>query len=218
MPFGDWFSNLKEIFLKLPWMNILMEIWNMVQNLPSSDSHVLYEVLEHQATLELLDQQGKRARFRKYQKVRYLQNDVIAYQDQAWGDGKILLNYRCSPGVPVDFYRPGNKTYILIALRGVRNKGEKDEHHMEWGIMDGFLRKQELWETSVNHPTGWLKIDIIFPQKRPPIRVSLLEDTRQKTTLLGDENLTKLPDERWQVHWETNQVRQHERYSIQWEW
>jgi len=88
MPFDEWFLKIKEILLRLPWMNILIEMGKMLQHMPSSDSHVLYEVLEHQATLELLDQQGKHARFRKYQKVRYLQDDVIAYQDQAWGDGK----------------------------------------------------------------------------------------------------------------------------------
>ena len=118
------------------------------------------------------------------------------------------------PGFAID----QKQGIILIALRGVRNKGDKDEHHMEWGIKDGFLRKQELWETSVNHPTGCLKINIIFPPKRPPVRASLIEDTRQKTTLLGNENLIKLPDGHWRVHWETNQVKQHERYSIQWEW
>jgi hypothetical protein len=35
-----------------------------------------------------------------------MQDNVIAYQDQAWGDGEILLNYRCTPGTPVD--RPLN--------------------------------------------------------------------------------------------------------------
>jgi hypothetical protein len=44
----------------------------------------MYEVLEYESTLELLDRQGKRARFGKRQKVRYLQNNIITYQDQGW--------------------------------------------------------------------------------------------------------------------------------------
>ena len=47
--------------------------------------------------------------FSKRQRVRYLQNNIIAYQDQAWGDGEMLVNYRCSPGVPVDRYKLGHK-------------------------------------------------------------------------------------------------------------
>jgi hypothetical protein len=44
--------------------------------------------------------------------VRYLQDNMIAYQDQAWGDGEILVDYRRIPGTPVDRYRSGHKTYI----------------------------------------------------------------------------------------------------------
>jgi len=54
----------------------------------------MYEVLEYESTLELKDRGGKRATFKKREKVRYLQDNVIAYQDQAWGDGEILVNYR----------------------------------------------------------------------------------------------------------------------------
>jgi hypothetical protein len=38
----------------------------------------------------LEDPEGKRATFKKREKVRYLQDNVIACQDQAWGDGDIL--------------------------------------------------------------------------------------------------------------------------------
>ena len=52
----------------------------------------MYEVLDYESTLELKDRGGKRATFKKREKVRYLQDNVIAYQDQAWGDGEILVN------------------------------------------------------------------------------------------------------------------------------
>ena len=103
----------------------------------------MYEVLEYEATLELEDPEGKRATFKKREKVRYLQDNVIAYQDQAWGDGEILVDYRCSPGTAVDRYRSGYKTYILISRREVKNKGNADEFNVEWGIRQGFLRHIE---------------------------------------------------------------------------
>jgi hypothetical protein len=43
----------------------------------------MYEVLEYESTPEPKDRGGKRASFKKREKVRYRQNSIIAYQDQA---------------------------------------------------------------------------------------------------------------------------------------
>jgi len=84
----------------------------------------MYEVLRYETTLELLDVKGKESIFTKKEEVKFLQNNIIAFQDQAWGSGKILLDYQCSPGIPVDFYQFAHKTYILISLRSVVKKGD----------------------------------------------------------------------------------------------
>jgi hypothetical protein len=63
--------------------------------------------------------------------VRYLQDNVIGYQDQAWRDEEIFVGYRCSPGTPVGRYRSGYKTYILISRREIKNKGDVDEFNVE---------------------------------------------------------------------------------------
>src|SRR5688572_25589396 len=119
------FEQLLKALLNSQWLEILVEAWKLVQKLSRGLAEEgMYEVLEYESTLELLDKRGQRARVRKREKVRYLQNNIMAYQDQAWGDGKILLNYRCTPGVPVDRYRPSQKTYILISLREVKNRGD----------------------------------------------------------------------------------------------
>ena len=99
--------KLINSILGLPWLKVfyyLLTGWNL---LLVRFHKGLYEVLDYEATLELTDKKGKRAFVRKYEKVRYLQNNNIAFQDQAWGDGKILINYRCTPGFPVDTYRSG---------------------------------------------------------------------------------------------------------------
>ncbi len=98
----------------------------------------LYEVLEYETTLELLDKEGEHAIFHKRQQVRYLQNNIIAYQDQAWGDGQILRNYRCSPGQSVDRYKLGHKTLILISLREIKQRGDIDEFNIQWEMRNGF--------------------------------------------------------------------------------
>jgi len=178
----------------------------------------VYEVLDYESTLELKDIRGEKATFRKRERVRYLRDNIIAYQDQAWGDGEILLNYKCKPGYPVDRYRPGKKTYILISLREVKNRGDIDEFNIQWNIRNGFLRKTELWETTVTHPTKNLKINIIFPHKRPPFEVSLIKGDPQKSKKLGESNQHQLSDGRWVVSWNTKQPRKNLEYILKWTW
>ena len=118
--FDQFFSVLKG----LPWLDMVVGAWQVVRQLVQGQRNQGFcEVLEYESTLELKDALGKRATFHKREKIRYLQDNVIAYQDQAWGDGKILIGYRCSPGRPVDRYRSGHKTYLLISRREVKNKG-----------------------------------------------------------------------------------------------
>jgi hypothetical protein len=138
----------------------------------------MYKVLEYESTLELKDCKGKKALFKKCKKVRYLQDNIIAYQDQAWGDWEILLDYRCTPGAAVDFHRPAHKTYLLISLREVKNRGDVDEFNIQWQIHNGSKRSQESWETEVSHSTGRVKVQVVFPKSRPPLRATLTEDTR----------------------------------------
>jgi hypothetical protein len=52
----------------------------------------IYEVLEYEKTLELVDPKGKLAVYTKHKKVRFLQDKVIAFQDQAFGDGNIFAD------------------------------------------------------------------------------------------------------------------------------
>lgn len=162
-------SKLIAILLGLPWPEVVKQSWEIIRKVMQSWSYQdLYEVLEYESTLELKDRGGKKATFKKREKVRYLQDNVIAYQDQAWGDGDILIHYRCTPGTPVDQYRSGFKTYILISRREVKNKGEMDEFNIEWNMQNSFLRQTEQWETHVSHRTKHLKINVIFPKSRLP--------------------------------------------------
>jgi hypothetical protein len=139
------FSMLGKMNLDLPWLDLFGGIKKIGQQLVQKVYQgEMYEVLEYDSTLELHDCKGQRATYRKHQKVRYLQDNIIAFEDQAWGDGEILVGYKCSPGVPVDQYRLDYKTFILISLREVRNKGDIDDFNIEWGIIrGGFLRKTE---------------------------------------------------------------------------
>lgn len=203
----------------LSWLRRLAQAWRLVRGAwPGIGEAGLYEVLEYESALELLDTRGERAVFRKRERVRYLQNAIIAYQDQAWGDGAILLRYRCTPGLAADRYRLGPKTYVLISLREVKRRGDIDEFHIQWGIRRGFLRSRELWETEVSHRTRRLKVQVVFPKARPPLRLWLVEYTCRRKQWLEPEAMHVLPDGRWLVSWETERPRLHERYLLHWEW
>lgn len=178
----------------------------------------MYEVVNYKTTLEILDNKGKEAVLTKTEEVKSLQNNIIAYQDQAWGDGKILLNYRCTPGTPVDRYRSGYKTHILISLREVKNKGDIDEFNIEWGIQNGFLHTTGFWSTEVSHHTKRIIVQVIFPKSRPPSQIWLIKKNLQQTHLLDQSAKKKLPDGRWMVNWEKNHPRLYEHYILKWEW
>lgn len=87
---------------------LVLEAWRLVKKIQSERMVGLYEVLDFDHTLELLDIKGKKATYHKRETVRLLQDHVAAYVDQVWGRGDILANYRCSPGKPVDRYRCGH--------------------------------------------------------------------------------------------------------------
>jgi len=211
--------SIQVITGNLPWNELIKQAGRLV-NLAWErlQKRGLYEVLEYESTLELLDTSGKRARFSKRQRVRYLQNNIIAYQDQAWGNGVILLNYRCSPGKPVDRYELGHKTLILISLREIKQRGDIDEFNIQWEMKNGFRQDQESWETEISHRTRNVKVQIIFPKERPPLRSIFVEASRQVSKPTLNENRRRLPDGRWKMTWDIDRSRWNEHYIVKWEW
>jgi hypothetical protein len=208
---------IAQMITRSPWGDTLLPVIQIFARW-FSRSEGLYEVLEYESTLELLDARGEKARFHKRQRVKFLQDHIIAYQDQAWGDGEFLLHYRCTPGVAVDRYRVGHKTIVLISLREVKQRGAFDEFNIERDIRQGFTTSHEQWETEISHPTRKITIQVIFPKKRPPLNVNLVEADRQRFQALGVENKKQLLDGRWEVRWKCTQPRLNERYILRWEW
>lgn len=202
-----------------PWLEITADLWKFGKKLwRGLADEGMYEVLEHEGTLELKDLKGKLALVRKRQKVRYRQNNILAYQDSAWGDGEIFVNYRCSPGKEADRYKVSQKTQILISLRDVKKKGDEDEFNIEWEHHNGFIREVEQWGSVASHRTKYLKLNVIFPKSRPPLQVSLVMDQPNQTIALDKEAVKKLPDGRWIVSWEKINPRLYRQYSLKWEW
>jgi len=212
---SKWFSSSKNFGLSdlFSWG---LQIGQRIIGERSSDG--FYEVLDYESTLEIHDVKGTRATFSKNKKVRYLQNNIIAFQDHAWGDGNILLNYRTSRGKPVDRYRAGFKTYILLSLREVKNSGDIDEFIIQWNIRQGFLTEDGYWGTDISQKTKHVKVNLIFPKSRPPFHLMIEESNRKRSFCLGRETQKQLPDGRWKVTWEMNDTELYELYTLRWSW
>ena len=178
----------------------------------------IYEVLDYTTTLELKDKSGRKALYSKQQKVRFLQNNVIAYQDTAWGDGDIFEEYQCVPGIAVDRYREGHRYRTLISLRGTKNRGDIEHFHIQRKILNGFMQDAEDFQTEIDHKTHRLSLRLIFPKSRHPSQVSLVEQNSKRKTVLGTAYHRTLPDGRLQVTWETRQPRTFEGYILHWMW
>jgi hypothetical protein len=178
----------------------------------------MYEVLEGEHKLELIDSEGRLAVYSKHQKIRFLQDNVIAFQDQAWGDGDIFAEYKCSPGSPVDRYQDGNKYRILISLRETKNRGDIEDFHIERTIKDGFIRSVEDFQVDVEHSTRKFSLTVVFPKERTPKQVKLIERKSQHTLNVDTDSLQPLPDGRWQFAWETETAKVTDTYLLRWEW
>ena len=207
------------IALDLPWFELLGRIWKIGRKIVRGWSHEgIYEVLDYECQLELKDKNGKLATVQKREKIRYLQDYITSYQDQAWGDRNVFLNYRCSPGVPVDEFRLGHKTYKLISLRESRNKGDTDEFHIEWDMQRGFLKSTGFWGTAISHRTKKVIVKVVFPKDRPPLHISIVESNLQRTRDLAKDAQRLLPDGRTMITWENENPRLYENYVLKWEW
>lgn len=178
----------------------------------------IYEILDYDSTLELIDSNGQTVVFQKRQKVRFLQNDVIAFEDFAWGDGEIFADYHCSPGVAVDRYQDGDRWNILISLREAQSRGDVTDFHITRTVTGGFTQQDEWYQAEIRRPTRRLRLAVIFPKERQCRRATVQERKRNRTQVLGPECFHPLSDGRQLVEFETTHVRHLEMYTLRWTW
>lgn len=198
---------------------LLGALWRLGRRILKARAHEgMYEVLEYTSRLELQDTKGERAIFYKRERVRFLQDNIIAFQDQASGEGEIFADYKCSPGEAVDRYREGHRYRILISLRETKKRGDIEEFHIERSIGGGFTRDDEYFQTEVDHPTKKLSVSVVFPKRRRPKQITLVEQNSTRTIHLGPQHTRTLPDGRQQVTWSTDKPRLFEAYILRWSW
>ena len=178
----------------------------------------MYEVLDYESTLEIMDPRGMVAKFQKSERVCFLQDNVIAIQDQLWGFKKNIYDYKCSPGVPVDFYASGHKTLVVISLREIYSKKDEVDLNMQWYLKGDPIGKTGSWETYINQYSHKITLNVIFPSERPPVRIWINERNKKKYIEVDKKALSQLPDKQWQMTWENKNPVMYETYTMKWEW
>ena len=206
-------------FFLIEWIVFLADLMRRLYQLWQRSRHEgMYEILEYDSVLELCDPKGEAATLKRRQQVKFLQDDVIAFQDHAWGEGEIFADYKVSPGVEVDRYQDGDRWNVLISLRETKSSGDVEDFHIERTIRNGFRKDEEWWQMEMWYRTKHLKMAIIFPKKRRCQRAILVERHRNRTTELTPEHFSDLPDGRQMLTWEAEHPRRFETYTIRWKW
>lgn len=216
---SSWLLRILVPLLGSDVLEMLSALWRLGRKIIKSRAHEgMYEVLDLQSRLELQDAKGEKAILYKRQRVRFLQDNIIAFQDKAWGDGEIFADYKCSPGVAADRYREGHRYRVLISLRHTMNRGDSEEFHIERTIKNGFRKDLEDFQTEIDHPTKKMSVSVVFPRKRPPSKVWMIEQNATRTTELGPEHHQSMPDGRQQITWSITKPRLFEAYILRWSW
>lgn len=204
--------------LSLNWLSLVFDVVLHLRKSICSTPSGPYEILDYDATLELTEIEGKKAIFRKRQRVQFLQNNIIAFEDYAWGDGDILVDYKCEPGVVVDRYKEGDRWNLLVSLRDTKSIGDVEQFHIERIVKDTYIKREEWLQTEIRRHTRRLKMSVIFPKQRRCQRAVLLQRSTNRSTELGPEHFDTLPDGRQMVYWETAHAKGYEIYTLKWRW
>jgi len=205
--------------LSQDWIPLILALYRGISQTFKKHSHEgIYEMLDYDAELELFDSKGERAVFKKRQKVRFLQDNVIAFQDFIWGDGRIFVEYFCSPGAVVDRYKDGDRWVVLISLREMKNSGDIEDFFIQRKVIRGFTKPDEWWQIEMHHQTRRLKLTITFPKARHCQSAVVVERHGNRTTPLDQEHFMNLPDGRQLLSWDCKKPTRFETYTIKWNW
>ena len=206
-------------YFSLDWVAALLDLVHGLRRMwTHGRQEGMYEILDYDTTLELLDPKGERAVFYKRQRVKFLQDNILAFQDYSWGEGNIFAAYRCSPGVVVDRYQEGDRWNIVISLRASKSRGDIEEFSIERRVKGGFTQAVEWRQVEIRHRTRHLRLAVVFPKARPCRQAQLIQRSRHRVLPLGPEHLHALPDGRQRLAWETKNIQPLEIYTVKWWW
>lgn len=177
----------------------------------------LYEVLDYQARLELLDPRGCSAIYEKRERVRFLKDCGTGFYDYGWGDGEAFASHRVRPGRIVERRQLGPRYRSLIALPSPKKKGEIFSFVVRRRFERGFMQPEQWWlDAELYHRVERLSLAVVFPASRLARRAWVVTHPGHTRTAVSVKS--RRTDGRQEVRYRAPKPRQGERYTLQWEW
>lgn len=178
----------------------------------------LYESLEYEIALEILDPDGCYADYHKRHKVRFLQDNVNMYQDIMWGKGNWFSDYDCTPGKTINISHEEDRWNIQIFLRETKSKGDEEEFHIQTIARNVFTEPEEWQQVELRHHTRLLRLIVTFPPSRHCKSAIIHYRSRNQSSKLGADHFSVLPDGRQLVTWEATKIKPLEVITMRWTW
>lgn len=183
----------------------------------SGQNEDLYEVLQYDASVELLDTEGRLAVYEKRERVRFLRDGVEAFPDFGWGTGIAFATHDVEPGSLVDRRLTGTRLRSVVQLPRPYQKGEELTFAIDRTVKSGFISPQECWlDADVYHRVrGRLSLKATLPPGRPVKRAWLIRLHEAGGRRLRVE---RLADGRQCISHTVRHPELNQRYTLFWEW
>lgn len=179
----------------------------------------LYTYVEADDEWDIQDDGGQLAINTKRRKIKYLQDEVFAIRDYAWGTGTIgPAKVKAGPGRAVRDYTRDNRHHTIILLDGIRKRGNEDEFTIVREFKGSFVDPAtESVQLDVLHTTDVVRSKIVFPAGRPPTRAWV---TRKEGQVEVQDPLTPEPagGGRQQIAWSRERPPRYAVFTIGWTW
>lgn len=174
-----------------------------------------YEVLEYDAHVELLDTDGREARYTRTERVRFLKDTTTVY-DYGWGNGIAFAEHDTSRGRFAEKKLVGSRLRAAVELPELQHRGDEFILSFDRTVRNGFMSPSECWlEAELYHPTKRLSLRVVLPPSRRlrEARLVTLEDP-DGTALQPVE----MADGRQSIWYEVSNPRVGQRFTILWDW
>src|SRR5690606_21223274 len=107
---------------------------------------------------------------------------------------------------------------VLISLQKMKRQGDIEQFYINRTILGGYRKPKSYLQTDITYVTQDLEVRLIFPAKRFPKTIHVIEKHSRNTYLLSSDNITILSDKRYLATWHKKFPRLHESYILSWQW
>ena len=182
----------------------------------TNEQELTYEVLTYEATLELLDTEGREAVYVRKQHLRFLRDGVTAIDDYGWGNGIAFARHYAFPGRFVDRRIEGSRLRSTVELSRAYDAGEDLTFSVERLIKNGFASASEWWlEAEIYHPVRRVSLSVLLPASRQVKTATLVQPGIPGSIAVVPK---QLPDGRQTVIYINRRPVQGARYTLLWDW